>query len=69
MLVILGDMNAKVGQDNTTSERGIGKNGCGVINENGQRLVDFCLNNNCVIGGAVFPHKDVHKLTWKSPDG
>ena len=43
--------------------------GCGVKNENGEQLVDFCLSNNIVIGGTIFPHLDIHKLTWKSPDG
>ena len=28
-----------------------------------------CLNNNCAIGGTIFQHKDIDKLTWKSPDG
>ena len=47
----------------------MGKHGCGSINDNGERLVDFCLNNNCIIGGTIFPHKNIHKLTWRSPDG
>ena len=38
-------------------------------NENVELLIDFCLNNNCVIRGMIFPHKKVHKLTWTSPDG
>ena len=46
----------------------MGKHGCSVINDNGERLVDFCLNNGCVIGGTIFPHKNIHKLTWRSPD-
>ena len=69
MLLIIGDMNAKVGSDNSDRETAMGRHGCGEINNNGERLVDFCLNNNCVIGGTLFPHKDIHKLTWKSPDG
>lgn len=69
MLLITGDLNAKVGEGNTNYERAMGKHGCGVMNNNGERLADFCLNNNCVIGGTIFPHKAIHKLTWRSPDG
>ncbi|KAK2187090.1 hypothetical protein NP493_179g01048 [Ridgeia piscesae] len=68
MLLIIGDMNAKVGSDNSNCERAMGKHGCGVMNDNGERLVDYCLNNNYVIGGTIFAHRDIHKLTWKSPD-
>ena len=69
MLLIIGDMNAKVGSENSNCERAMGKHGCGVMNDNGERLVDFCLNNNYVIGGTIFANRDIHKLTWKSPDG
>ena len=69
MLLIMGDLNAKVGADNTECEKSMDKHGCGTRNDNGERLIDFCLNNNQVMGGTLFPHKDIHKLTWKSPDG
>ena len=69
MLLIMGDMNAKVGADNTNSDRAMGKHGCGMMNVNGKCLIDFCLENNCVIGGTIFPHENIHKFTWKSPDG
>lgn len=65
----MSDINAKVGDDNTDCERAMGRHRCGGMNDNGERLVDFCLNNNCVIGGTIFPHRIIHKLTWKSPDG
>ena len=69
MLLVMGDMNAKVGSDNTDRERAMGSKGCGTINNNGERLVNVCINNNCVICGPIFQHKNIHKQTWKSPDG
>ena len=47
----------------------MGKYGCGNINDNGERLVDLCGTNNLVIGGTIFPHREIHKLTWISPNG
>lgn len=69
MLLIIGDINSKTGTDNDNCDRAIGRHGCGVWNSNGECLVVFCLENNCIIGGTTFPHKDIHKLTWRSPDG
>ena len=69
--MFIGHMNAMVGADNTTCgrNRAMGKHGCGVINDNGERLVDFFLNNYSAIGGTIFPNKKIHKLTWRSPVG
>ena len=49
ILLVMEDMHAKIGSDNTDRERAIGSQGCGTMNNNGERLVNFCLNNNCVI--------------------
>ena len=43
----------------------MGKQGLGVMNDNGERFADFCSLNDLVIGGTIFPHK----ATWVSPDG
>ncbi|XP_048759375.2 craniofacial development protein 2-like [Ostrea edulis] len=66
--IIMGDMNAKVGSSNMHYDRAMGKHGCGYMNENGERLAEFCTTNNYVIGGTLFPHRDIHKLTWYSPN-
>ena len=63
ILIVMGDLNAKVGNENTASERVMGKHGCGCMNNNGERLVDIRSRNNLVIGGRFFPHPMIHKLT------
>jgi len=68
MLILMGDLNAKVGSDNNHFERVLGKEGCGVMNENGLRLVELCAEHNLVVGGSLFKHPAIHKLTWLSPN-
>ncbi|KAL3884234.1 hypothetical protein ACJMK2_030452 [Sinanodonta woodiana] len=47
----------------------MGHHGIGMMTDNGERLINFCQENDLVIGGTLFEHKDIHKLTWTSPDG
>jgi len=68
MFILMGDLNAKVGQDRTGREREMGAHGVGTMNENGELLADFCAFNELIIGGTLFPHKNCHKVTWVSPD-
>ena len=44
------------------------KNGSGDMNENGELFADFCGLNEMVIGGTIFPHREIHKTRWISPD-
>ena len=61
-------LNAKVGDDRRSYERVMGSNGCDTMNDNGKRLVDLCAVNNLVVGSTLFSHKEIHKLTWVSPN-
>ena len=68
-LFIAGDFNSKVGVKRDL-ETCIGSWSRGYRNENGQRLVDFCENNNKFVCNSVFQHKACHITTWscKIPD-
>ena len=66
--MVIGDMNAKVGSSNENMEEVMGTHGIGSLNDNGDRLISFCMEHGLVIGGTIFPHKKVHTATWKSPD-
>ena len=68
VLMVIGDLNARVGEDNTGKERAMGTQGFGCANNNGERLSDLCVESRLVIGGTLFMHRDIHKTTWRSPD-
>ena len=68
MTLLMGDFNAKIGPDNIGYEDIMGIQGLGQMNENGERFADLCALNQLVIGGSIFPHKCIHKATWRSPD-
>ena len=54
LIIFMGDLNAKVGADNSGSDRVMGRHRSGIINENGERLVEFCTTNYLVVGGTLF---------------
>jgi len=68
IIILRGDLNAKVGQENEGLKHIMDRHGLGERNENGQLLVDFCARYHLIIGGTIFPHKNCHKVTWVSPD-
>jgi endonuclease/exonuclease/phosphatase family metal-dependent hydrolase len=67
--LIMGDFNAKNGQEDTlkptTGKHSIHKD----RNDNGMRLREYAVSRNMVIGSTLFPHRNIHKIPWKSPDG
>jgi len=38
-------------------------------NDIGVRIVNFATSKNFVVKSTMFPHRNVHKYTWTSPDG
>ena len=43
--MVVGDWNAKVGNNDTNRKELLGKFGIGIMNDNGERLCDFCNAN------------------------
>ena len=66
LLIFMGDLDAKIRNENSGLERAIEKHGCDKMNGIGERLAGFCLDFD-LIGRALFQHWDIHKLTFKSP--
>ena len=53
-MILMGDMNAKIGSDNTDRECVMGRHGLGVINDNGELFAEFCGNHDLVNRGHLF---------------
>ena len=69
MKILLGDFNAKVGRENifklTTGNYTLHQDN----NDNGARIVTFATTKILVARSKMFPHLNIHKYTWTSPDG
>ena len=55
--IIMGDFNAKVGNTNEHFERTMGKEGLGEMNDNGNRLAEYCSENDLIITGTCYKHR------------
>ena len=60
-VIVMGDMNGWVGD--VECEGIIGKHGVPGVNDNGERVVDFCAEKEFCIGNTYFEHKNIHKYT------
>ena len=66
-IILMGDFNARVGDDFSTWKNVIGKHGSGKINANGERLLNFCSQFQLTITNTCFKHKPAHKNSWMHP--
>ena len=69
IIIVMGDLNAKVGKENTGYERTIDVNDLGNMNISGERLLEILQTEWISHHRNTLPHKDIHKATWDSPDG
>ena len=65
ILIVMGDLNAKVGKEKY--ETIVGNHGLGKRNERGERLIQFCNETNLSIMNTFFQQPDRRLYTWKSP--
>ncbi|XP_074841593.1 uncharacterized protein LOC142008310 [Carettochelys insculpta] len=68
--LLIGDMNAQIDNRRQGWEHVIGPYRLSTqTSDNGECLLLFCSMNNLCIGNTYFTHKNIHKKTWRSPDG
>jgi len=67
--IVLGDLNAKVGKETMFSQVVEKHSVHNETNDNGLKLIDLAVRKGLVIKSTMVPHKNIHKMTWRSPDG
>jgi len=72
MLVISGDLSARVGENQQKRKSHVTDSSVGPFtidthNDNASRLIDFCEINNIIISNTFFKHKLVHRTSWMHP--
>ena len=69
MKILLEDFNAEVGRENifkpTIGNDSLHQNS----NDDGVRIVNFVTLKNLVVKSTTYPHRDIRKYNWTSPDG
>ncbi|CAH2099838.1 unnamed protein product [Euphydryas editha] len=68
-VIVMGDLNAKVGKKSNKDEFILGDYSTGDRNDNGQRLIDFCFAHNLKIMNSFFKKRKSRKWTWLAPNG
>jgi hypothetical protein len=69
MNILLKDFNVKVGREDIFKPT-IGTESLHEIsNDNGVTVVNFATSKNLTVKSTMFPHRNIRKVTWTSPDG
>ncbi len=68
LLVIGGDFNAKTGTGYENYKENMGKYGKGMINTNGEHLLEMAAKNELLLANTMFYHKKAHRTTWVCPE-
>lgn len=66
-ILLLGDFNARVGNNSVVWKGVIGHHGVGHSNANGLRLLSLCAEHNLIITNTIFQMQNKYKTSWMHP--
>jgi endonuclease/exonuclease/phosphatase family metal-dependent hydrolase len=69
IVILLGDMNAKIGREDVYLPVSGIHTLHDISNKNGELICEYAVVNNMSAMSTKFQHKRIHKGTWIAPDG
>jgi hypothetical protein len=66
---VLGNFDAKLGRQNIFKVTIGNESLYEGSNDNSVKVVNFGISKNLVANSTMFPHQNIHKYIWTSPDG
>jgi hypothetical protein len=69
MKILLGDFNAKVGRKDIFKPTIENESLHEITNDNAVIVVNFAIFKILTVKSTMFPHCNIHKYIWTSPDG
>jgi hypothetical protein len=69
MKILFRDFSAKVGREYIFKPTPRNESLHKISNYSGIGIVNFGTSKNMIIESTVFPHHNIHKFIWTSPDG
>jgi hypothetical protein len=69
MKIPLGNLSTKVGREDIFKPTIRNESLHEISNDNGLKLVNFATSKNLRVKSTMFPHRNINKYTWASPDG
>jgi len=69
MKILVGDFNAKLGRKDIFKLTNGNESLHHDSNDNDIRIVNLATSKKLVVKSMMYPHQNIHKYTWISPDG
>jgi hypothetical protein len=64
---MLGDFSAKIGREDISNQQLGMRVFAKLVMIMDLRVVNFATSKNLIVKSTMFPHRNIHKVTWTSP--